>query len=102
MLRGGGPVLWFALRDREKVDFTPAAGDWIDRDTMRHALPKRNLGVLEATGTWIVDDPAEFSELQGWLPAEISGQIRQMLTAVRPLPAAVTAFESALPEVLPR
>lgn len=98
----GGRVLWFALRDREKVDFTPAPGDWIRPDAKRHALPKRNLGVLEATGTWIVDDPAEFAELQGWSPAEISGQIRQMLTAVRPLPAAVTAFESALPEVLPR
>lgn len=98
----GGRVLWFALRDREKVDFTPAAGDRVHADTGRRALPKKNLGVLEATGTWIVDDPAEFAELQGWSAVEISAQINRMLGAVHPLSKAVTAFESALPEVLPR
>ena len=93
---------WFALRDRERVDFSPAAGECINAASNRRALPKKNLGVLEATGTWIVDDAAEFTELGHWPAADISRQIRRMLTAASPDAAAVSAFENSLREVLPR
>ena len=97
-----GRTLWFALRDRERVDFFPAAGERIHAASNRRALPKKNLGVLEATGTWIVDDAAEFTELGHWPAADISRQIRRMLTAASPDAAAVSAFENSLREVLPR
>jgi hypothetical protein len=97
-----GRTLWFALRDRERVDFSPAAGERIHAASNRRALPKKNLGVLEATGTWIVDDAAEFTELGHWPAADISRQIRRMLTAASPDAAAVSAFENSLREVLPR
>src|ERR1035441_8847387 len=42
-----GRTLWFALRDRERVDFSPAAGECINAASNRRALPKKNLGVLE-------------------------------------------------------
>lgn len=96
-----GRSLYLVLRDRERVDFRPGPEAWINEAANRCAQRKDNLGVLEATGTLIVDNRATFDTMRDWTEAEVSGQFRTMTAAVAPDATVVTAFEEGVRELFP-
>lgn len=96
-----GTTAYLVLRDRERVDFTPASDNFINSDKDRKAQPKENIGVLESTGTLIVDDAGLFEEMKGWSSADISKQIRKIIASVAPDGAKVANFEAAVRGLFP-
>ena len=79
-----GTSLHLVLRDRERVDFRPPPETWISQASNRCAQRKDNLGVLEATGTLIVDRREAFDAMREWTSAAISAQVHAMTSAVAP------------------
>jgi hypothetical protein len=94
-----GAKAYIVLRDRERVDFKPPLE--LPAHSQIPLKPKSNIGVLETTGTLIIDDRKSFEELGAWLPADISRQVRQMIAAVAPDPGKVAEFEAALGDLFP-
>ena len=99
---GLGENLYLVLRDRERVDFKPELDDWVNEASGFRAQRKDNLGVLEATGTMIVDTRAAFDEMRRWTPEDISEQIKRMTSAITPDGESVTAFEHAVKDLFPQ
>jgi hypothetical protein len=97
-----GTTAYLVLRDRERVDFKPAPDDFVNSSKGRKAQPKENIGVLESTGTLIVDDAGLFAEMKRWTPADISIQITKMIASVKPDAAKVTDFEAAVRGLFPQ
>jgi hypothetical protein len=97
-----GTTAYLVLRDRERVDFEPTPDDFVNSSKGRKAQPKKNIGVLESTGTLIVDDAALFAEMKGWAPADISKQITKMIASIRPDGAKVDEFEAAVRGLFPQ
>ena len=97
-----GSTAYLVLRDRERVDFKPARDDLVNSSKGRKAQPKGNIGVLECTGTLIVDDDGLFREMKRWSPADISKQIRTMIASIAPDGAKVADFEAAVRELFPQ
>jgi hypothetical protein len=97
-----GTAAYLVLRDRERVDFKPAPDDFVNSSKGRKAQPKENIGVLESTGTLIVDDDGLFAEMKRWAPADISKQIRKMIASITPDRAKVADFEAAVRELFPQ
>ncbi len=96
-----GATAYLVLRDRERVDFRPAPDDFVNLSKGRKAQPKVNIGVLESTGTLIVDDAGLFAEMKRWGPADISKQIGKMIASVAPNAAKAADFEAAVQELFP-
>jgi hypothetical protein len=96
-----GTTAYLVLRDRERVDFVPAVDDFVNRAKGRKTQPKENMGVLEATGTVIVDDRRCFEKMKTWQPADISRQVNKMITAIAPDASKVANFETAIRELFP-
>ena len=94
-------TVYLVLRDRERVDFVPAADDFVNRSKGRKPQPKENIGVLEATGTVIVDDRRCFEKMKSWKPADISRQVNKMAAAIAPDAGRVASFETAIRELFP-
>ncbi len=96
-----GDTAYLVLRDRERVNFKPSPADFVNRAEGLRAQRKDNIGVLEVTGTLIVDDRANFNKMRLWTPADVSRQVTAMLAAVAPEPAKVTEFENIIEELFP-
>jgi hypothetical protein len=97
-----GTSAYIILRDRERVNFRPAADDWVNPARKLKALRKDNIGVLEATGTLIVDDRQSFREMKRWRPSDLSRQAAKMLAVIAPDAAKVREFETAVRELFPQ
>jgi hypothetical protein len=96
-----GTTAFLILRDRERVDYRPTPGELLNNRKGFKAQRKDNIGVLEAIGTWIVDDDASFEEIKAWLPQDISHQIARMIAAITPDHAKVGEFETAIRDLFP-
>jgi hypothetical protein len=96
-----GTSAYIVLRDRELVDFRPAAADFINVPRGLKAQRKDNIGVLEATGTLIVDDPDCFESMKTWEPADISAQIHKLIAAISPDGRKVHEFEVITRDLFP-
>lgn len=83
-------------RDRNKVNFEPSKTDFVDRQREKTPQAKMNIGVLEASGTLIVDDYASFQEMARWQPQDISEQLRQITNAIAPSTIDVREFENTI------
>ncbi len=77
-----GRTAYVLLRDRGKVNFKPGDSEFINRAKGIRPVEKENIGVLEATGTMIVENRADFNAMREWGPGDISVQIHKMLTAI--------------------
>jgi hypothetical protein len=97
-----GATALLVPRDRERVDFRPGPDDFVNREAGFLAQSKTNIGVLEATGTLLVDDRAQFEAMQHWQPEDISEQIRLMLASIMPNAQKVIEFEASVHELFPR
>ena len=97
-----GTTAYLVLRDRERVDFKPTPDDFVNSTKGRKARPKENIGVLESTGTLIVDDAELFAEMTRWAPADITKQIGKIIASVKPDGAKVADFEAAVRELFPQ
>lgn len=96
-----GTTAYLVLRDRERVDFLPAPDDFVNRSKGRKAQPKENMGVLEVTGTVIVDDHRCFERMKFWKPDDISRQVNKMVAVIAPDAERVANFETAIRELFP-
>ena len=96
-----GATAYLVPRDRERVDYRPAPDEFINPERGFKAQRKDNLGTLETTGTLIIDDLAQFKEMQRWQPQDISEQIRRMIAATAPKAGKVAEFETAIHELFP-
>lgn len=96
-----GATAYLVLRDRERVDFRPTPNDFVNPSKGHKAQPKVNIGVLEATGTLIVDDADLFAEMKRWGPADILKQVGKMIASVAPKGAKVADFEAAVQGLFP-
>jgi hypothetical protein len=97
-----GATVHLILRDRERVDYLPPEGEFINREAGHAAQAKKNLGVLEASGMVFVDDPASFDSMREWPASDVSRQIHAMITHIAPDPGRVSEFESAAAELFPQ
>lgn len=97
-----GKTVYILLRDIRHVAFKPRATDYVNRQAKRLAQGKSNIGVLEATGTMIVDDQKSFLEMVHWQPHDVSRQIDMMVAAVRPEPSKTVKFEKDIKELFPQ
>jgi hypothetical protein len=97
-----GRVAYILPRDKERLDFLPGPGDFVNQVAGRKAQPKRNMAVLEATGTVIVDDPAVFEAMGDWSPSEITAQVRKMTAAIAPDETQVQLFEKSIRGLFPQ
>lgn len=97
-----GRTAYILLRDRRRIDFDPGPGDYVNKTAGRRAQSKTNIGVLEATGTPIVDESTSFEEMATWEPVEITAQIDKMAQAVQPERSAVNRFEKSIKELFPQ
>jgi len=95
-----GRVAYILLRDRSLIDFT-AKDAFVDKAQTKKAQPKKNIGVLEASGMMVNDDPISFAEMSGWEPNEISRQIDLMTEAVCPDRAKTEQFEADICGLFP-
>ncbi|MBN2684293.1 MAG: hypothetical protein JXR40_03350 [Pontiellaceae bacterium] len=96
-----GDSAYFIPRDRERVDYRPSPDEFINLEYRFRARHKNNLGALETTGTIIMDDKAQFKEMQRWQPADVSEQIRRMIASIAPQKQKVSEFETAARELFP-
>jgi hypothetical protein len=96
-----GTTALLVLRDRERVDYRPQPDELVNPRKGFHAQRKDNLGVLEATGTLIVDDRGAFDEMRRWRPADLTIQIQRMIAAIAPDQARVSEFENAIRDLFP-
>ena len=96
-----GRTAYILLRDRRRIDFEPARGEYVNKPAGRKAQPKSNIGVLEATGTPIVDEAESFEEMATWEAADITAQIDKMARAVQPERSAVNRFEKSIRDLFP-
>jgi len=97
-----GRTAYILLRDRRRVDFYPRDTDYINRSERRMAQQKENIGVLEATGTMIVDNHDSFREMSRWEPEDISRQIDKLSEAIHPDKKKVGKFEKSIRELFPQ
>jgi hypothetical protein len=97
-----GDTAYLVLRDREQVDFLPAPDDFTDQAAKRRLQPKKNIGVLEATGTLIMDDLGAFEKMKAWTRTDISQQVSRMIAAIAPKRGKVAEFEAAVRELFPQ
>jgi hypothetical protein len=88
-----GRTAYILPRDRRRVDFVPGPAEYVNEPAGRKAQPKRNIGVLEATGTALFDDGASFDEMATWEGADITAQIDKMARAVQPERNTLNQFE---------
>jgi hypothetical protein len=91
MGRRFGKTAYILLRDRGRVK-RPSVGD----------LPSSDAGVLEASGSVFVDNPAEFDEMSKWGPAKITDYVDRLASSIAPDPRRVKGFEAALGRLFPR
>ena len=96
-----GKTAYILPRDRRRIDFEPGHGEYVNKPAGRKAQPKRNIGVLEATGTPIVDEAATFEEMATWGAADITVQIDKMARAVQPDRNALNLLERSIRDLLP-
>jgi hypothetical protein len=96
-----GTTAFLVLRDRERVDFKPGPDSFVNRAKGFRAQRKENLGVLETTGTLIVDDRANFEEMKRWQPADLSLQVRQMIHSIAPDDGKAAEFERTIHDLFP-
>lgn len=97
-----GRIAYILLRDRRCIDFSPEDNDFVNRPERRKAQKKGNIGVLEATGTMIVDDRPSFEEMRNWTPEDISIQIDKLAEAVHPEKRKVIQFEKSIKGLFPQ
>jgi hypothetical protein len=88
-----GRTAYVLLRHRRRVNFKPTESEFINREKRIKPVEKINIGVLEATGTMIVDDEDSFKTMKEWMPDDISTQIHKMLTAICPEFKEISKFE---------
>lgn len=96
-----GRTAYVLLRDRGKVNFKPRDSDFINRVKGIRPVEKENIGVLEATGTMIVENEADFNAMREWGSDDISVQIHKMLTAVCPDRKEINKFERNIRGLFP-
>ncbi len=97
-----GKVAYFLLRDIRLVNFEPGDSEYIDKDEKYRAQKKINIGILEASGTMIVDDHESFLKMRDWESAEVSCQIDKMVGAVSPEKTKVERFKKSIRELFPQ
>lgn len=96
-----GKKAYVLLRDRNKVNFIPSEFEFVDTKKTKRAQTKRNIGILEASGTLIVDDLDSFEEMAKWEPADISEQLRMVANAVAPQDDDIEEFENSIRTLFP-
>lgn len=89
------------LRDRERVDYLPGPDDFIRYAAGLRTQAKRNLGVLEVSGSVIMDDETVFATMRSWTPADVAQQVKQMIASTAPEKNKVAEFEAAAAELFP-
>lgn len=94
-----GKEAYFILRDKRKIDYEPRGKDFVDGGRKYKSQPKKNIGVLEATGTMIVDDYQSFEQMKTWEPRNISVQIDNMAHAISPDPNRVAKLEHTIQDL---
>jgi len=97
-----GTTAFLLLRDRELINFNPKARSPSKRSEEFPLHPKHNIGVLEATGTLIVDDRKAFKQMKRWAPRDISRQLQQTIAAVTPELEKVAEFEASVRDLYPQ
>jgi hypothetical protein len=100
--RGAGRSAYLILRDRGRVDYRPDPGDYVNRAKRQKAQAKENIGVMEATGTMIVDERHRFDAMKRWSPAELSMQMNLLLEAISPDAETISEFEATVSELFPQ
>ena len=95
-----GKEAFILLRDRRLIDFDPKDVH-IDKARKVMAQAKKNIGVLEASGIMIADDPKSFAEASTWNPAEVSAQIDKMVEAVCSNSKKIAEFEKGISGLFP-
>jgi hypothetical protein len=90
-----GRAAYILPRDKRLVDFKPGPDDYVyvNQAAGRLAQPKENIGVLEASGTMIVDDQASFDLMSGWSADDITTEIDLMTAAIQPDRDKIEDFE---------
>lgn len=96
-----GREAYVLLRDKRSVNYKPKGHEYLDRQKAHEAQPKDNIGVLEATGTMIVDDFVVFKEMSAWDPNQVTVQIDKICAAIRPEKKQVDRFERNLRDLFP-
>ena len=96
-----GRTAYILPRDRRRIDFEPGRAEYVNKPAGRKAQRKRNIGVLEATGTALFDEAASFDEMATWGPADITAQVDKMARAVQPERDAVNRLERSIRELFP-
>lgn len=96
-----GKTAYILLRDRRRVSFKPANSEFINRTKGIRPVEKENIGVLEATGTMIVENEGDFGAMRDWEPGDISTQIRKMLTVICPERKEINKFERNIKGLFP-
>jgi hypothetical protein len=96
-----GDTACLVLRDRERVNFRPHPDNYVNPAKRFPAQRKDNIGVLEATGTLIVDDRASFEAMKLWGPTDISCQISKMMCAIAPDEHKAAEFENTIRDLFP-
>lgn len=97
-----GKEAYLLLRDIRRVKFEPNNSDYVDGEKKLIAQKKTNIGVLEASGTMIVDDHESFLEMATWEPATVSRQIDMMVKAVCPNPKKTETFRKSIRGLFPQ
>ena len=96
-----GKTAYLLLRQRTKTNYDPSASEFINREKKIKPIKKINIGVLEATGSMIVDDEAAFKQMEKWGSEDISNQIKKMLNAIRVETKEIKKFEQNVAGLFP-
>lgn len=91
-----GKTIYILPRDKKQLGYLPSETDYVNKRKGRRAKPKAHMGVLEATGTMIVDEYETFKEMETWEPSDISRQIELMTSAIRPNENAMEQLEKSI------
>ena len=97
-----GRTVFLLLRDRRRISYKPKRSEYVDEEMSKRAEPKENIGVLEASGTMIVDDENVFTRVAKWEPSEVTNQVNFVAGSVHPGEDRVKAFESSVRRIFPR
>ena len=96
-----GKTAYIILRQRIKASYTPLDSEYINRQKKIKPIEKINIGVLEATGSMIVDDEDAFNKMESWSPSDITEQISKMLKSILVEKKGIKKFEQNIVGLFP-
>ena len=89
------------MRSRTKASYEPQEKEYINREKKIKPITKKNIGVLEATGSIILDDESSFEQMKSWSSGDISIQIQEIIKAISVKPKEIKQFEQNIVGLFP-